>query len=45
MERALNYSFKRKSSNFMEWLHDVVKSEKYFEVDSIILTNDLKRSA
>lgn len=44
MERALNYPFQRKSENFLEWLHDTVKSEKYFEVDSMIVTPELAKT-
>lgn len=44
MERALNYPFKRKSTSFLDWLHDYVKSEKYFEVDSMIVTPELAKT-
>jgi hypothetical protein len=37
MEKALNYSFHRRSANFMEWLHGHIKSEKYFQTDAVIV--------
>jgi hypothetical protein len=36
MEPKLNYTFKRRSQNFLEWFHDTIKSEKYFTADAII---------
>ncbi len=42
MEKALNYSFKRRSSSYMEWLYEVIKSEKYFQVDAVVVTKDMK---
>ncbi len=44
MEKALNYSFKRRSANYYEWLYEFIKSEKYFQVDSMILTSELSKS-
>ncbi|WP_186987915.1 hypothetical protein [Constantimarinum furrinae] len=42
MEKALNYPFQRRSANFMEWLYDHIKSEKYIQTDAIILSNDIE---
>ena len=42
MEVALNYKFKRRSTNYFEWLHEVVKSENYFQVDSMIIVSKRK---
>ena len=41
MQKALNYSFERRSANFMEWLHDIIKSENYFKADAVVLDNEL----
>lgn len=43
MEKALNYSFKRRSASYMEWLYEVIKSERYFQVDAMIVTKDLTK--
>jgi hypothetical protein len=37
MEATLNYSFSRKSENHLDWLLNIIKSEKYFEADSYIV--------
>ncbi len=37
MEKALNYKFQRRSNSYFEWLYEVIKSEKYFEADSVIV--------
>ncbi len=38
METTLNYSFTRKSENHLDWLLNIIKSEKYYEADSYIVT-------
>jgi hypothetical protein len=43
MEKVLNYSFERRSANYMEWLYEVIKSEKYFQVDAVIVTKNLTK--
>ncbi|MEZ4856368.1 MAG: hypothetical protein R2812_07855 [Gelidibacter sp.] len=40
MEATLNYNFARKSENHLDWLLNVIKSEKYYEADSYIVTLD-----
>jgi len=37
MEATLNYSFKKKSENHLDWLLNIIKSEKYFETDGYII--------
>lgn len=37
MEATLNYPFKRKSENHLDWLINIIKSEKYFQADGFIL--------
>ena len=37
METTLNYPFKRRSENHLDWLLNIIKSEKYHEADSYIL--------
>jgi hypothetical protein len=44
MEKALNYSFKRRTTNHLEWLYYVVKSEKFYEADAVIIMRDIKRT-
>lgn len=44
MEKSLNYSFKRRSKSYFEWLNEVIKSEKYFLADSIIVPNDTNKT-
>ncbi len=38
MEATLTYSFNRKSENHFDWLLNIVKSEKYYEADSQIVS-------
>lgn len=38
MESTLNYRFKRRSNNYFEWLLYTVKSEKYHEAESQIVS-------
>ncbi|EMQ94267.1 hypothetical protein D778_00982 [Xanthomarina gelatinilytica] len=39
MRQALPYHFERRSKNHLDWLVNVIKSETYFQADSIISTN------
>ncbi|MGY0392160.1 hypothetical protein ACW5R3_06375 [Bizionia sp. KMM 8389] len=39
MRQVLHYHFERRSENHLDWLINVIKSEKYFQADSIIRTN------
>jgi hypothetical protein len=41
MEKELNYRFKRRSKSYMEWLYEVIKSEYYFQSESIRVSSDL----
>ncbi|WP_417213751.1 hypothetical protein [Bizionia sp.] len=38
MNQTLHYEFERKSKNHLDWLINVIKSEKYFQADSIIIS-------
>ena len=40
MEATLNYRFQRRSKNYFDWLLYTIKSEKYFEAQSQIVTSD-----
>lgn len=37
METTLRYTFKRRSTNFFEWLSTTIKSEKYHMAESLIV--------
>ena len=37
METTLPYTFKRRSSNFFDWLSNTIKSEKYHLAESQIV--------
>lgn len=37
METTLPYHFKRRSSNYFDWLLNTIKSEKYYEAESQIV--------
>ncbi|MCX7549879.1 hypothetical protein [Xanthomarina sp. F2636L] len=39
MRQALHYQFERRSKNHLDWMANIIKSEKYFQADSIIITN------
>lgn len=39
MEATLNYSFKRQSKNHLDWLMNIIKSEKYYTADSYIVNS------
>lgn len=36
MKQELNYTFKRRSQNFLEWFYETIKSETYFNADAVI---------
>jgi len=38
MEANLNYKFNRKSENFLDWLMNIIKSEKYYQAEGEILS-------
>ncbi|MBD0832094.1 hypothetical protein [Aestuariibaculum sediminum] len=40
MEATLKYKFNRKSKNHIDWLLNVIKSEKYYLTDSYIVRLD-----
>ncbi len=40
METTLNYPFKRRSENYFEWLLFTIKSERYHQAESQIVTHD-----
>ncbi len=42
METTLKYKFKRRSKNHLDWLINIVKSEKYYLLEASIV--DLKNS-
>jgi hypothetical protein len=42
MELALNYRFERRTKNHLEWLVDVIKSEKYYQAESYIPNHEVK---
>lgn len=44
MERALNYKFKRRSTNYYEWLYYVIDSEKFNQADAIVIMEDISNS-
>ncbi|HLW06325.1 hypothetical protein [Xanthomarina gelatinilytica] len=37
MEATLNYRFNRQSENHLDWLLNIIKSEKYYQADSYIV--------
>ncbi|MEZ4792800.1 MAG: hypothetical protein R2783_04865 [Gelidibacter sp.] len=37
METTLPYHFKRRSNDYFDWLLNIIKSEKYHEVESQIV--------
>lgn len=40
MKTTLNYKFKRKSKNHLDWLINIIKSERYYLIEaSIVGTN------
>jgi hypothetical protein len=45
METRLPYSFRRKSKNHLDWLLNIVKSEKYYQAESyIVVTTTIERN-
>ncbi len=36
METNLNYNFKRQSKNYIDWLANFIKSERYFDMEAIV---------
>ncbi|MCF1191479.1 hypothetical protein LRR18_07780 [Mangrovimonas sp. AS39] len=44
MKPTLNYTFKRRTKNHLDWLLNVIKSEKYFLAEGYILTVNLKHN-
>ena len=44
MEKALNYKFKRRSTNYYEWLYYVINSEKFNQADAIEIIEDVTNS-
>ena len=43
MERALNYSFKRRSKSYMDWLYYEIKSEYYIQAESIKISSEINK--
>ncbi|WP_147437260.1 hypothetical protein [Ulvibacter antarcticus] len=41
MEKELNYPFNRRSENYFDWLYHVIRSEKYYQADAVIVMNDI----
>ena len=40
MKTTLNYKFKRKSENHLDWLINIIKSEKYYLIEAnIVISN------
>ena len=37
METSLNYNFQRKFENHIDWLLNIIKSEKYYEIEASII--------
>lgn len=40
MKTTLNYKFKRKSKNHLDWLINIIKSERYYLVEANIVTTN-----
>jgi hypothetical protein len=40
MEMPRNYNFKRQSKNHLDWLINVIKSERRFEIEAILLNRN-----
>lgn len=38
METTLSYRFERRSDNFFDWMLNTIKSEKYHQTESQIIT-------
>ena len=39
MERNLRYRFHRRSKNHFDWLLNIIKSEKYYQAEGMIILN------
>jgi hypothetical protein len=37
MEAKLKYNFKRQSENHLDWLINIIKSEKYYQIEANII--------
>ncbi|HMQ45560.1 hypothetical protein [Mariniflexile maritimum] len=37
MNTTLNYQFKRQSNNHLDWLINIIKSERYYEIEASIV--------
>lgn len=37
METTLNYNFKRQSENHLDWLINIIKSERYYEIEATLV--------
>jgi len=44
MGKALNYRFERRSKSYLEWLYEVIKSEYYFQSESMIVPAEFDRN-
>ncbi|MFI0427916.1 hypothetical protein [Mariniflexile sp. HMF6888] len=40
METTLKYNFKRQSKNHLDWLINIIKSERYFETEATLISNN-----
>ncbi len=38
MEQILRYRFKRRSKNHYDWLLNIIKSEKYYQAEGMIVS-------
>ena len=44
METSLNYNFQRKSENHLDWLLNIIKSEKYYQIEAHVRQNFSKNT-
>lgn len=44
MEKALNYQFERRSKSYFDWLYEVIRSEKYYQADAVVVMKDISNS-
>lgn len=44
MKKALNYTFESRSTSYLDWLYNVVRSEKYFKEDAATIMEDITKS-
>ena len=44
MGATLHYRFERRSKNYLDWLINTIKSERYSECEAIIVTESSSRS-